>query len=379
MAQAVLLGQTYGMLSGNPCDLLMAESFHGTIIAWARQAGIFRAKGSLQSVDFPDMGDRESTWRTWARAEETIRVVLALHIHNSQLSAGFHHEPFIWHESGRLSPCCPDQLFAAPTAAQWHAMATSIHPSPASKEPRDSTARATPGEPHPYATIYYAYAVLAGHVSAICDARCGTLSDTCTQDFQHRLASWYKDHYSGIHNPSRDTLWLMVLWHEAFMTLYASMDLLELVVGRDGPQVRDEDAKHVRNWVNEPDGKRCLVHSILIYERLKALPISAEPAIYVPRALFFADLVMYFHVKLGAVEATHSDVDIPELEDFLPQSTADGISTRFDSSMLHGVTGLLCRQGHWGLCRRFASILETLVDDLVDSTMGSSALVDGPS
>ena len=159
------------------------------------------------------------------------------------------------------------------------------------------------------------------------------------------------------------------------MTLYVSMDLLELVIGRDGPQIRDEDAKHVRSWVNELDGRRCLVHSILIYERLKALPISAEPAIHVPRALFYAGLVIYFHVKFGPVDATHGDVEVPELQDMLPQSTVDGVSAtnpRFDSSMLHGITDLLRRQGHWGLCRQFASILEVLVDDLIDSAMGSS-------
>jgi len=109
VAQAATLGQTYGMLSGNPHDLLMTESFHGTIIAWARQAGMFR-KGSpdhLQVVNarnLTDPGTLESAWRSWAQAEETARVVLALHVHDSEFAVIFHHEPLLRHDPERPPP-----------------------------------------------------------------------------------------------------------------------------------------------------------------------------------------------------------------------------------------------------------------------------------
>jgi len=369
VAQAATLGQTYGMLSGNPHDLLMTESFHGTIIAWARQAGMFR-KGSpdhLQVVNarnLTDPGTLESAWRSWAQAEETARVVLALHVHDSEFAVIFHHEPLLRHDPERLPRCCSEPLFAAATAAQWHTMlvSTTSQEAPVGKSVDD---------PPCQAPLMQAYGLLAGQIASICEMRGATLDDSRTaSDIRRRLTSWYETHFPSIRVSSRDTLCLAILWHEAFMALYISFDLLERVIGREGSQVSEEDVRRVRAWVNTVEGRRCLMHAVLVFKRLQGLPISATPAIHVPKALFYAGLVIYCHVKLRSGDAAaHGDFDIAEVRASELRYTTDlpaAAVHQLDSSSLYGIADLLRRQGHWELSRRFGFILEALIDDLTD-------------
>lgn len=353
------------MLSGQPNDLLMTESFHGTIIAWARQAGIFRAKNSLQSVNLYDTVDLESKWRTWAQAEETIRVILALHIHDAEFAAVFHHEPLLRHDSSRLRTCCSSQLFTAPTAVQWHANALSIN---SIASPNEHQTTPLVNLPNGLATPYtlHSYALLAGQYAAICEGRCAGISIDAADSFRRHLMSWYETNLAGQRGSSTDSFCLMVLWHEAFMALYADFDLLERTIGRDGPVVSAEDAERVRCWVGEADGRNCAVHAMLIYRRLGAQLISAESAIHSPKALFHAGVVVYCHVKFCPAVAGYGDVDIPELRS---SGVPVAIIQQLDSSTLYGIADLLRRQGHWEISRRFASILDILIGDLTDATM----------
>ncbi|PNP49027.1 hypothetical protein THARTR1_10238 [Trichoderma harzianum] len=379
VAQAVTLGQTFGMLSGNPNDLLMTESFHGTIIAWARQAGMFKIKDSLQETNHLNLNDLETAWRSWSQTEETVRVLAALHIHDSEFAAIFHHEPLLRHEPGRLPRCCTDELFTASTAAQWHTMIKSLHSSsPSSESQHHTSSVGMATTPNSY-SFMNAYVLLSGHNAAIQEARCATLNEAMIRDFHFRLTTWYEAYFPSIRYPSRDPHCLMVLWHETFMSLYVCFDLLERVVGRDGSSMRDGDLARIRDWVARVEGQRCVIHAMLIYKRLQTLPIIAEPAIHVPKALFYAGLVVYCYAKFRPNEAPNGDIDIPELRSSdlgrvsAPASTELPTASlrQFDPSTLYNVTDLLRRQGHWELSRRFSSILEALIDDLADLRVGN--------
>ncbi|KAM0456683.1 hypothetical protein ACHAO4_003714 [Trichoderma viride] len=373
ITQAVALGQTFGMLSGNANDLLMTESFHGTIIAWARQAGMFQIKDSLLEANHTDPDDLETAWRSWSQAEETVRVLAALHIHDSELAGVFHHEPLLRHDPGRLPRCCPDELFIASTATQWQTILKSLHSSPPSSEPQHLTSLGIPAMPSSY-SFMNAYVQLSGYNAAIQDARCATLNEAVIGDFRSRLTTWYEAYFPSLRYPSRDPHCLIVLWHEAFMSLYVSFDLLERVIGREGSPMKDGDVTRIRGWAAGLEGQRCVVHAMLIYKRLQTLPISAEPAIHVPKALFYAGLVVYCYVKFRPTVEPHGDIDIPELRAgdlgrVSAQIAAEPPTAslgQFDPSILYNVTDLLHRQGHWELSRRFASILEALIDNIAD-------------
>jgi hypothetical protein len=362
VAQAAVLGQTFGILSGNPNDLLLAESFHGTIIAWTRQAGIFQVKSLLQDAISSDR-DLSTAWRSWSQAEEAMRVVLALYIHDSEFASIFHHEPLLRHNPQRLPQCCSDELFSAPSAERWHDLVKT-----------QNLGASAPEEP-PYQALMRSYAILAGRVAAIIEARCGHLDDDAIKEHGNLLMSWHAAHISTAGQGMRDPSCLMILWHEAFMHLYVDFDLLERVLGREGLTASQDDVKALHNWVPQAEGQRCAVHAMLIYRRLETLPINTELALHVPKALFYSGLVIYCHVKFRSTGTAYADVDIPELRSSDRWRSASPVSlpspsvllSQLDASALYNVADLLRRQGHWEVSRRFASILDTLIETLVDA------------
>ena len=63
MTQAALLGQTFGLLSGQSKHLALVDAFHGTVISWARRAKLFQTE-HLPSLESQDL---DSRWRNWVR------------------------------------------------------------------------------------------------------------------------------------------------------------------------------------------------------------------------------------------------------------------------------------------------------------------------
>ncbi|KAF4335763.1 zinc finger rsv1 [Fusarium beomiforme] len=345
VAQAATLGQTYGILSGQPNDLLLTESFHGTIIAWARQAGIFRVRTALQSTDTIDMNNIEGSWRRWAQGEETLRLILALQIHDSEFTKIFHHEGLLRHVQNRLPACCSAELFAATTASKWYAMVTST-PQTAS-----DGGRSVP---------------LAGHYAHLSEARCsGSVEDHATA-IRQRLTFWHEDIVGSIIDPNFDPLSLMGLWHQAFMALYVDFDFLERIIGRDGTPPTSSDEDEAKRWVHSNDGIRCAVHATLIIKLHSQQAISDEPAIHVPLALFYAGIVVYCYIKFAGL-TIQKKVEVMELK--RGEASSIEIMEQVGPRTLCSVTDILRRHGHWELSRRLASILDVLIEELTNTEM----------
>ncbi|KAJ8125105.1 hypothetical protein O1611_g8533 [Lasiodiplodia mahajangana] len=106
------------------------------------------------------------------------------------------------------------------------------------------------------------------------------------------------------------------------------------------------------------------------------LPIGLEPAIHVPKAAFYSAMVVYTYIKFkpsaDPYAPSHDEVDIPELQvsgsNGALNPASDKVSSAFFSpvepSILCNAIDLLRRIGHWEISRRFASILQILLDDL---------------
>ena len=314
---------------------------------------MFQVKSSLH-VD----GDVTTAWRSWSQAEEAMRVLLALHIHDSEFAGIFHHEPLLRHNPKKLPKTCSDELFSAPSADRWQELGKGCSMMEAS----------------PTLAVMHSYATLAGHVAEICESRCGALEIATVNRHREALTSWHATHALRIQHSSRDASCLMVLWHEAFMYLYVDFDILEQFLGRDGA-VNQEHVEHIRNWVPTMEGQRCAVHAMLIHRRLEALPMNTELALHVPKALFYAGLVIYCHLRFRT-GSSYTDMDIAELRsDKVPFNShisllsPSALLSQLDSSVLHSVADVLRRQGHWEVSRRFAWILDGLIDTLVDSAI----------
>ncbi|KAF5637613.1 zinc finger rsv1 [Fusarium tjaetaba] len=363
VAQAATIGQTYGILSGQPNNLLLTDSFHGTIIAWARQAGLFRVRTAFESTDTINMTDVEGSWRRWAQREETLRLILALQIHDSEFTKIFHHEGLLGHDQNRLPTCCSAELFSATTASNWHAAVISMTQRACNGE--DPVLMCSPSQPV-CKSSFYAYAQLAGHYAHLSEARCrGALEDHAAT-IRQRLTLWYDEIVGGIVDKDHDQFSLVGLWHQAFMALYVDFDFLERIVGRDRTPPTSLEEDEVSRWVRSNDGIRCAVHAALIIKRYSMQAISEESAIHVPLSLFHAGIVVYCHIKFGGL-AIQRNVDILELKGDEPLST--DITEQIGPTTLYTVTDILRRHGHWDLSRRLASILSILIEGVTDTEM----------
>lgn len=95
----------------------------------------------------------------------------------------------------------------------------------------------------------------------------------------------------------------MMLWHSIHITLHADINALECAAGREGYDGVQKYTPYVRAWLRSADAKRCLLHALLIQKNFESLSAGAEPAIYVPKCLYYAGLVWACFLCFGGPSA----------------------------------------------------------------------------
>ncbi|KAH7142691.1 hypothetical protein B0J13DRAFT_555941 [Dactylonectria estremocensis] len=381
LVQAATIGQTFGMLSGQPSDLCLTESFHGTVIAWARQGGFFTAKHpSMTYADDDDKTNIEQLWKDWVYAEESIRLVLGLHVHDLEFATTFHHEPLLRHALHKLPICCSEELFYAPTAAEWCKTVKREQGMNPTTTPLDT--QTLPLKSRTPGSYMFAYASLAGIAASIQDRKASHLDGAVIQDFRNSLLSWHNEYIKHTRGPKNNRISLMILWHASFMALYVDADLLERAIGRDGACGAEQARAEIDNWIVSSEARRGVLHALLVLKHLEVLPIGLESAIHVPKAIFYSAIVVYSYIKfIPTVDSyipSQDDVNIPELQ--VSASVArptsyfgnnDGASrvilSPVEPSILCNAIDLLRRISYWEISRKFCSILEMLLDDLAST------------
>ncbi|CAH0017107.1 unnamed protein product [Clonostachys rhizophaga] len=377
LIQAATIGQTFGMLSGQSQDLCLTESFHGTIVAWARQAGLFNMRDSLGTIDGDGGSSPEYAWKRWAQAEASIRLVLALHVHDTELATTFHHEPLLRHTVARLPQCCSDELFSAASAMEWQGLVRTAKSTELSGSPNAYPRGPLRGSQlsHRRSMMFW-YASLAGILASIQEIRGSLLCDADVRRFQELLLQWHHDHDHALQDPRHHPIGLVIMWHLTHIALYADLDLLERAIGRDRHIITEKVTYKARIWSASPEGRRSVLHAWMLLKRAESLSISVEPAMHVPRALFIAAIVIHCYTKFGPTENLQMPVQnratMPEFMvswTALSSQMAQGIkglpvSLPVDPSMFCNAIDLLRRIGHWEISHRYASILECLWDEL---------------
>ena len=363
------------MLSGHPSDLILTESFHGTVIAWARQGGFFKAQHPSEAARVDGTCSLESAWKAWAHAEESCRLVIGLHIHDAEFATTFHHEPFLRHTATASLGCCSEALFSAATATQWRERLGSL---PRHSGPNDSCQSSYPTIPllSPKESHIAAYAALSGILASVKEKRCAaTLDAPSVQHCRGALLTWHNDFSGLFQGPSHEPTSLHVLWHEVFMMLYADFDLLERAIGRDGQVATNKASESMQQWSVSSEARRSVLHALFILKHVENLPSGSGVAIHVPKALFCSGIVIYNYINSAtrlnlSTPLSHDDLDMPEFREAGPLDgggndvSPPAILSPVDTSMLCYIVDLLRRVGHWGISRRYATILENLLDGL---------------
>jgi len=239
------------------------------------------------------------------------------------------------------------------------------------------------------------------------------------------LICWYLtfDNNIGLSEPqdvSRpDTLCLLVLWHTVFMGLLTNFNVLERAIGRNGAEnlMLDADLAYATSWATSRDAQRCILHAHALLYSLGAMRLDAEAAIHIPHCLFQAGIASYCYARfrqpspasqaqghtptsrlissdsgpqpvMAFPEFTVRGAPIPQhlFRSPAPSSNVDVNGTipatdnagnaygiledrtmRFRPTLDVGVAmmctiiDMLQRIGHWGIARKYAATLSTLV------------------
>ncbi|GFF99303.1 uncharacterized MFS-type transporter C1271.10c [Aspergillus udagawae] len=411
MVQAALLGQTFGMLSRRRKDLLTAQTFHGTVIAWARRFNMFQA-GSASKHLSPDLLAREpeKAWKTWIHAEERNRIAAGLYIHDIELAQLSFSDPFLGSGLSKLPPISDENLWAAPTAEAWATALTgplSNLTNGSTYSPLEAPAHipSAPGTPN---NRLYAYLELQRMAVSIIQGRS---SGDFSQRQHHRqqqhqqqqhttsLITFYNTYILTPHRrkpPPADPYLLPALWHSLFISLSTDLNRLELVIGREGHHEAQRHTDYAHAWARSPDGLRSALHASMILHELEAASLAAELPIHAPRILFRAAIAWFCYTKYGAPGSgdanadANSDANVQRTGSSSP-STMPALHRQFGQfpefhilpvappQVLYEVTGLrsfrpntpetgtfrrfvdvLQRVGHWGVSRNYAYLLSLL-------------------
>ncbi|KIX03111.1 uncharacterized protein Z518_06661 [Rhinocladiella mackenziei CBS 650.93] len=383
LIQTAIIGQTFGLLSGEPRHLAIVDAFNGTLISWARRLSTFKTK-QMRGLNLnvsPEELDQK--WRAWAKNEELIRIALSVHIHDAELASIFHHEPFLRHNSRQLPVAASSQTFMAARPEEWR---VSYLNDPSNFEGDDLTPASIDANVDfdilamPSTSYFTAYTVLEGICVNIVENRISARSaSTSMENISSLLMTFYERFLQGAGPWEPDHMDMSILWHLAYMSMLADFDLLERAIGREGSDLSTEDQMAVTTWANSDQAKRCVIHGTIVQKKLENLPLGFEPAIHVPRAMFRAGIAWFCYTRFGMDgqrALTPDGLDFPEfkllgVKAALLLFQANGYkhgrpTTTEINAALCGLTDLLRRIGHWEIARRFAAILGALLHNEAD-------------
>ncbi|KAG4423723.1 hypothetical protein IFR04_003148 [Cadophora malorum] len=369
MIQAATLGQTFAMLSGDAKHLAIFDSYHGSLISFARRENMFEARPEMKPPEVSSDEQLESSWKEWTRQEQLRRVGLALHIHDAELSFLYHRDSLLKHRRSENETLETSLAFNATTAREWEA---SLRTREDIRFNGSDSHHSTPVDPFAVYLKLEALGVLIAE-----DRRQGCLKTT-SKSYEDKLLRWHKSFYQNNPADQDDELCLLPLWHWTFINLLVDVDKIESAIGRDGPERGFQALEYITNWAATKDAARCMMHAFLLQRRLEALKLDHTPALHVPRIAFSAAIVSYCFITYGPgndplngasnlINTTHPEFRIlgehvKELT-YLSRLTWNRTATSsVTAATLCVLNGLLEMMGVWGLAGRFAKIIARLID-----------------
>ncbi|KAL3447443.1 hypothetical protein BJX65DRAFT_97669 [Aspergillus insuetus] len=386
MIQAALIGQTFALLSGRQKDLFIAQTFHGTLLAWARRYKMFRSSRASDGISPEQIRlDPQGAWRKWVQAEEKNRIAAALHVHDIEIAELFVTDPYLRHSVPKRPSLADDELWAAPTAEDWaRLMMARQYVTNSPQAPGSNNTPILKPTPMPRLHAYIELEGIAASIIESNSSRNDSSPGIQEQPLDHLVATlinFYTQHlkpHTQTHSP--DPFCLLALWHSTFISACTSIDTLELAIGKEGARHATSEPVigYVRGWADSPNGQRAALHAALTLGYLRQMPLATEPAIHVPRVIFRAAIVWYCYTKYQS----RSDPDQPQQHQLtarmmqFPEFREMGSSCHrvffeavglrsgmVESSTFSGLVDLLERLGHWGISTRLAGILRLLLPD----------------
>ncbi|GFF48271.1 hypothetical protein IFM51744_06785 [Aspergillus udagawae] len=370
--QSALLGQTFGLLMGRPKDLAGIETFHGSIIAWARRVRLLNhATSPALPQNLPNLtnGQLQSAWEHWISAEERKRTVLGIFILDAELAKIHHHEPYLRPATPRLPTISSDDAFAANNASAWKELVHQQIQKSGSRTPLPNVVQ----EQRPGGTSDFELCAMLESISAVACERQEPLSTTphLTEKCQEMLITWYETHLSTSAPGQVSAYPLRILWHSTFIVLYSNLDVLERACGRDGPEAAQEAIGCARTWANSHEATRSLVHAVYVRNYFESMSIGSACPLHVPISLYHCGIIWFCFGHFGnssnkpiigrnfpeldLVGVNVDEINAAELRNFRVERNA--------ANQVFRIVGLLQSIRHGKLSSSLASTLLALIEE----------------
>ncbi|TEB23014.1 hypothetical protein FA13DRAFT_1463209 [Coprinellus micaceus] len=138
LIMAVVLLQSWNLLSRQPDRMGTSRLFHGVVVTMIRRIGLIRLLSTWTPPDLSNHYTLDTAWREWARFETLKRVVFFAYIQDCSNCAYFSTMPIFHPSEIEISLPCDDNLWAAQNVREWYQMLQT--PSPYAVGPRRLTA-----------------------------------------------------------------------------------------------------------------------------------------------------------------------------------------------------------------------------------------------
>ncbi|GAD97253.1 hypothetical protein ANI_1_1736134 [Paecilomyces variotii No. 5] len=386
--QASVIGQTFGLLVGRPKDLTGIEMWHGSIIAWARSARLWKVVDEpINPFNIEASGEElEASWKAWARLEEKKRIILGIYIHDVELAKLHNHEPVLRHAIEKIPKLSPPGVFTAPNAVAWKKQLLltqqpyHVPPSP-STDPMSLLVETKPGND------FESFVILESIGSLILEDR-GFVQmqhSATVEKYERLLIQWFLQRQNDntengpqSNSTTADPFCLRILWHSTFMHLYTRFDDLECACGREGEKLSQQKRTYAASWAKSTNAKRTLLHAALIQRQFQTHALGAEPAIHVPMALYYTGIAWASFTQFGGsddarIDRNAEDLDCPELRllginqmKFFTEVMGNIQMGRPESVPLFRAIDLLGKINHWKLSQNLSSTLLAFVENTPD-------------
>ena len=288
-------------------------------------------------------------------------------------------EPFLRHSTASLPVIAEDDLWDAPTAEEWgravgRRISSYVPNAPLTPHTSEALLQLSPEQNHTESSNFNQYLQLQNIEACIMEKRNG--NNVCTSDCCESLIQFWNLHL-GENGQVGNLYFLPVLWHSICTSLFVDVDRLERVIGKEGFNRAQSERAYAREWACSPAGQRCALHGALILRRLEATGIGTEPPIHVPRAIFRAAIIWFCYCEFAGDTSGEllTMMSFPELDNIgvncqqilLEANCFKSVRPKVEESRtLCALIDVLERIGHWGISRKFATILRARVSGCVN-------------
>lgn len=317
----------------------------------------------------------------WRRADNR-RIVLAILLHDAEISGLFHHDRLMRHSLDKLDHISSEEAFDARSASAWRlVMMKEMAPHDLSDHgPQATFANCWSPDAgtfftFPDASSGFELSVMLEVIGSLaCESRrtAASWARTCTK-YEDLLVGWY-DKYRRTELFERQASGLMMLWHSMFMLLHMDMDALECACGREGRPAVHRHAQDARAWARSAPAKRCIAHATLVRKHFEELPIGTESPVYAPMCLYRCGMAWFCYTHFGdpSQEQPEAALDMPELQTLgisekVIAEEMEPKDGRPVASPLFRVIDLLQRINHWKIAHSLASTLLSLFEEEEDA------------